>query len=233
LAAGVLLLALSVSAHDPYEITSTARLKADQIELQIEMEFPTSMLLAGLDPAAAGERSPGELFKSHLPQLEEQAGRFFQITAGNNPLRAGATNVTLEVENHVHFRLVYPPTELRPIVFAAPGLQTLSGHGPFGTTLTVLDLVHQRVLGQEVLFADSPALALGAEAATPTAQIAPAAPVAAPESSMVSGAPTQAVPVAASAGLGRGRGLWHPFGIAAAVVVILGALWSCARRRQA
>ena len=163
-------LANSALAHDPYEITSTVNLEVNQINLQVEMEFPAAMSLVEANQSSSTAVPPEEKFADYLPQLKQQAGRFMEIQAAGEPLRAVGTNVTLELENHVFFRLVFPSTELRPLQFSVPGLQTLSEHGPFGTTLTVLDRVHQKVLGQKVLFADSGAVEFKRE---PTVEAAP------------------------------------------------------------
>lgn len=233
LVAFLVLSAMSAFAHDPYEITSTVRLNADGIELQVEMEFPASMLLVGVDPAAAGERLPADLFVSHLPQLKAQAGRFVEIASGSVPLHAESTNVTLEVEDHVFFRLSFPATELRSLRVSVPGLQTLAGHGPFGTTLTVLDMVHQKVMGQEVLFADSPAVEFGGEPATASVQVSSDAPVPTPERSAGPDSAPQTGAVTAPADLGQDKGSRASIWIAVVAVVLLGIVWSCARRGQA
>ena len=40
-------------AHDPYELTTVAYVRSNQIELFIEMEFPAAMTLAGQKPVRA------------------------------------------------------------------------------------------------------------------------------------------------------------------------------------
>ncbi len=140
-------------AHDPYEITSVVYVRSNVIELFVEMEFPTGMKLAGVEPV----RGVAALtqFEQTQSQLATLAGSFFEFTAGNNRVAALTTNVSLGVEDHIQFKLEYAPTPLRPLQFAARGLRGVSD-SPYGTSLTVLDMVNQKVLGQTTLFADSP-----------------------------------------------------------------------------
>jgi hypothetical protein len=150
----VALLATPARAHDPYELTSVAYVRSNQIELFIEMEFPAAMTLAGQKPV----RNVAVLsqFETALPHLRELAGGFYQLSAGNNALYPVSTNVELGVEDHIQFKITYPPTNYRPLQFAARGLGAESGENPYGTSLTVLDMVNQKVLGQVTLFAGQP-----------------------------------------------------------------------------
>ena len=154
-------------AHDPYEITSRAYLHSNRLELHIEMEFPAAMLLAGLNPARDPLAQP-EQFTGALPALRTRAPDFFRITANGERLPVTSTNVSLEVENHVRFVLLLPATEPGTLGFAVGDLKSLSGHGPYGTSLTVVDMVREQVLGQSVLFGDSPPFQLVASDTAPT-----------------------------------------------------------------
>jgi hypothetical protein len=140
-------------AHDPYEITSVVYVRSNVIELFVEMEFPTGMKLAGVEPvrgvAAVTQFEPAQA------QLATLAGGFFDFTAGNNKVAALTTNISLGVEDHIQFKLEYAATALRPLQFIARGLRGVND-SPYGTSLTVLDMVNQKVLGQTTLFADSP-----------------------------------------------------------------------------
>lgn len=185
---------LAARAHDPYQIISVAYLHSNRTELVMEMEFPTAMKLAGIEPAR--EAAAVSQFEGALPQLRAAAGAFFQFTAGNQTVVAQRTNVELVVENHIRFQLQFAPTPFQPLRFAAPGLRALAELGPYGASLTVLDLVHQKVVGQSTLFADSPAAEF-----TPLPQVTkPAA--AAPASAVVqTPAPPQAATVEADSAL--------------------------------
>ncbi len=144
----------SARSHDLYEITSVAYVRSNQIELFIEMEFPAGMKLAGVNPVR--DVAVVSQFESALPRLRELAGGFFRLTAGNNAVAVLSTNVELGVEDHIRFRLEYAATPHRPLQFTARGLGADSGENPYGTSLTVLDMVNQKVLGQTTLFAGQP-----------------------------------------------------------------------------
>lgn len=142
------------AAHDPYEITSVVYVRSNVIELLVEMEFPAGMTLAGTKPVR--DVAVLEQFEAALPKMRELAGGFFELTAGNNVVPALTTNVELGVENHIRFEVNYAPSAYRPLKFVARGLGPTDSDSPYGTSLTVLDMVHQKVLGQETLFASKP-----------------------------------------------------------------------------
>ena len=144
----------TVAAHDPYEITSVAYLHSNRIELFVEMEFPTGMTLAGQKPVH--DVAVLSQFETALPRLRELAGNFFNLTAGNNVVLPLSTNVELGVEDHIRFQVEFKPTPYRPLRFVARGLGAESSESPYGTSLTVLDMVNQKVLGQTTLFVGSP-----------------------------------------------------------------------------
>ncbi len=140
-------------AHDPYEITTAVYVRSNVIELFIEMEFPAGMKLAGVEPVREVAVLPQ--FETAQSQLAALAGSFFSFTAGNNVVPALSTNVTLGVEDHIQLKVEYAVTPHRPLQFTARGLRNVA-ELPYGTSLTVLDMVNQKVLGQTTLFADSP-----------------------------------------------------------------------------
>jgi hypothetical protein len=167
-------------AHDPYEITSVVYLHSNRIELLAEMEFSTGMRLAGIAPTRTTPAA--DQFAAAQPQLQTAAGAWLQFTAGNNALLARRTNVQLGVEDHIRFQVEFAPTALRPLRVAAPGLRALSELGPYGTSLTVLDMVNQKVVGQTTLFAGSPVAEFTPlpPASNPPPQLLPPPPAAAP-----------------------------------------------------
>jgi len=152
---GLMLLgAVSVRAHDPYEITSVVYIQSNRIELFIEAEFPTGMALAGVPPRrdVAAETQ----FEAALPQLTNFIGGLLEIAAGNNVVQPLRTNVELGVELHIRGRVEFALTDYRPLRFVPRGLKVVPDV-PYGISLTVLDMVNKKVLGQSALFADSPA----------------------------------------------------------------------------
>jgi hypothetical protein len=144
--------AVVARAHDPYEITSVVNIQSNRIELFVEMEFPTGMTLAGQTTSREG--APASQFEAARPALEQLAGGLFDFTAGNHALLALRTNVVLGVEDHIQCKVEYAPTDYRPLRLVPRGLRGLSDSG-YGISLTVLDMVNQKVLGQTTLFADS------------------------------------------------------------------------------
>lgn len=147
-------LALPALAHDPFEINSVAYLYSNRIEIFVEMEFPTGMTLAGQKPVR--DVAALSQFEAALPQLRELAGSFYDLNAGNNVVLPLATNVELVVEDHIRLHLEYTPTPHRPVRFIARGLGVEANDNPYGVSLTVLDMVNQKVLGQTTLFAAKP-----------------------------------------------------------------------------
>jgi hypothetical protein len=181
-------------AHDPYEITSAVYVRSNVIELFIEMEFPAGMKLAGIEPVR--DVAVVAQFEKAQPQLTALAGSFFTFTAGNNKVAALTTNVALGVEDHIQLKVEFAATLLRPLQFTARGLQNVV-ESPYGTSLTVLDMVNQKVLGQTTLFADSPRAEFPPpppEASAPTAPAMAANPSPEPNSTNISLAPPAVAP---------------------------------------
>ena len=201
-------------AHDPFEITSTIRLESNRTVVEIEMEFRAAMRLAGVPPAGEAADSAVQ-FQSKLPELQRQAAQFFELGNAGGKLMVTGTNVTLGVEDHVKFNLEFPATRGGLHVNAA-GLKTLGEEGPFGTTVTVLDVVTLKVLGQAVLFASSPV----AEFA-PLAKVAakPATVSAATNLPAATVVATAVAPAKPAAPPGRGR-LFILIGIGLAILNI-------------
>ena len=150
------LLAASAKAHDAYEITSVVYLQTNRIELFVEMEFPTAMKLAGLTPTR--DVAVLSQFEAGLTRLREAAGGFYEITAANNVIQPLVTNVEMVVDDHIQFRVEFASTPHRPLRFAARSLKALAEQGGYGASLTVLDMVNKKVLGQTTLFADAPTM---------------------------------------------------------------------------
>jgi len=140
-------------AHDPHEISSRAYLRSNRLDLEIDMEFSVAVLVAGVDRTEAAGQLEGDLFQRMVPRLREEAAGFFQVFAGEDELPVLQTEVSLGNENHVRLSVAFPLPDSQPLGFNARGLQRLGVEGPYGTTLTVLDMVNQKVLGQPVLFA--------------------------------------------------------------------------------
>jgi len=140
-------------AHDPYEITSTLSLYSNRAELLVELEFRAGMFLSGHAEPMGANDAPAQ-FEVARGALTKTAGQFFRLSTGHEDFKPASTAVTLGVENHIRFKLSYPPLT-DAFSLSIPGLKSLSDQGPYGASITVLDMENKKVLGQSVLFASS------------------------------------------------------------------------------
>ncbi len=137
-------------AHDPYEISSVAYVYADRIDVVVDLEQRTAFKLAGIAPPS------GETDKqATTAQLQQFAANFFTCTAGNHVLELRQARVESGHDDHLQLHLEFSPSSHRPLQFTTHGLER-AGDLPYGTTLTVLDMESQKVLGQTTLFASTP-----------------------------------------------------------------------------
>jgi hypothetical protein len=197
-------------------------LQTNRIELFVEMEFPTAMKLARLTPTR--DVAALSQFEAGLPQLRDAAGNFYEITAANNVIQPLSTNVELVVDDHIQFRVEFASTPHRPLSFAARSLKTLADQGGYGASLTVLDMVNKKVLGQTTLFADSPTMEFSVTNQIPhSTTIATALPLSATTTPPAQVTPAAAVvlPPAPSSKLW----LWIVFATGIAFIVGLGRLF--------
>jgi hypothetical protein len=138
-----------VQAHDPFEITATVYLRTNHLELFLEMESRPARLLTGATPQNASE--------DILNDLESRAPGLVRLWSGESELTADSITAQPGNEDHARLRLIYPRPAHGMFRLEAPMLAQLDSSGPYGITLTVLDLVNQKVISQSVLLADSPA----------------------------------------------------------------------------
>ena len=147
---------LRAFAHDPYEITSTLSLYSNRTELRVEMEARTALLFAGHSASVTSDQIPA-LFTSLHDALTDTASRFLEFHAGDTELRPEKASLLLGVEDHLQFNLQFPRVRGQSIRCEPRVLQAFTNEGPYGISLTVLDMVNKKVLGQSVLFRDTPA----------------------------------------------------------------------------
>ncbi|HEX5218032.1 MAG TPA: hypothetical protein VFZ59_00570 [Verrucomicrobiae bacterium] len=225
---GLVLLSVgSVRAHDPYEITAVVYVRSNVIELFVEMEFPAGMTLAGLSPTrdVAAETQ----FEAGLPQLKNLAGGLFEITAGNNVVQPLSTNMELGVELHIRGRVEFALTDYRPLRFVPRELKAVPDV-PYGISLTVLDMVNQKVLGQSALFADSPPAEFPAAASTTTPIAQPTLAVRKPSEPPAIAAETNTPSATNNVGA-RGRARWPTAALLIGSVVAILVAWQRSNSR--
>jgi hypothetical protein len=231
LVAGLLLAtAVSSHAHDPYEITATAYLYSNRVDLDVVMEFRTGMRLAGLAPRPPAGISNSNWFAGNQAGLQTCAQSFCELQAGGKLLPVKTVATELLVEDHIKLQVTYPPATERPLRFNLAGLRTLAGQGQYGVALTVLDMVNSKVLGQPVIFADEPTLA--AQLPTPTRSeiILPVSTEVAGKPAVIASQP--ASPTASSAKQMPGGGLGVSALILGVAALMLLFLARCRYRRK-
>jgi hypothetical protein len=140
----------AAQAHDQLEITGTIYLRTNHLELFVEMEGRPARLLAKAPEASGAEEV--------LARLEARASSLFRIGSGETTLVPTSVAVLPGQEDHLRLRLLFPVPDRGPLKVEAPLLTELAAAGGYGVSLTVLDMVNQRVVGQSVLFADQAAV---------------------------------------------------------------------------
>ena len=149
------LLPAAARAHDPYEITATGSVFSNRVEFNAVFEYRAARLLAGLGWPTNQINEAAE-FLTLQPALEKVAADFFRVTAAEKVLTPGNVAVSIGVENHVTFAVNFPADNVSGLVVSTPGLTALAAEGPYGTGLTVLDMVRQKVWGQKVFTSANP-----------------------------------------------------------------------------
>ena len=220
-----------VWAHDPYEITATAYLQSNRVDLDVVMEFRTGLRLAGVAPQAPPGVSTTNWFAENQDAMLTCAKSFCEISSGGKVLPVQSATVALVVEDHVELHVKYPAATERPLRFEAAGLKALAGLGQYGVALTVLDMVNGKVLGQPVLFADAPTLAVEIPAPAEAEMISPRPVVTATATTIGTSPPVgldSKIPEAKTTGNLIVRGLIS--GMAA--LLLLGVVWRRNRNRS-
>ncbi len=129
--------AATVFAHDPLEITTTARIDANALTLEITSARSTALALA-----AGGRESPTfdpAEFDRYRARLAAVAPTLFTVTVDGRPLAAQASEVSLSVEGDVDFRVTYPRLASGTLRLSATHLAGL-GYG-YGNIVTVAGFV--------------------------------------------------------------------------------------------
>lgn len=147
----------SAAAHEPFEITTDARLHADRLNVRITMAAGTAAkaCLVQNDPKGPRPTIAAAKFEALRTQLETCAAGLYEITAGGAAMRARDARASLSVENDVELELVYPAPTRSPLRFDAVLLKRLPDP-TYGAQLTVTG--EGTFLGQQLLRADASTL---------------------------------------------------------------------------
>lgn len=171
-------LATAVSwAHDPYEITTEAWLRANTLELDATMARSTSMgVLSGSPESVPFDP---EKFDELRPKFEKAAESLFTLTLDGKPLPVPKVRVGLTIENDLEIHLAYPRPAAGTLRVEAPHVGKL-GYG-YGNVFTAHG-DKGALLEQRMLTSAEPALEFSiapASATTPTPAPAAVTPKAA------------------------------------------------------
>lgn len=136
-AALLVLGAAAVRGHDPLQSYTDARLRGDYIVVNVTMANSAATALLKQDNAAGNRSITPENFELTGAMLKAHAGDLLNITAGGNTIAMRAGDVTLNSENDIEFKLVYPRPAAGTIKFAAPFIKQMQeGHM---TSYTIAD----------------------------------------------------------------------------------------------
>jgi hypothetical protein len=155
----------SARAHDPFQVTSTARVHADRIDLKVTMFERTALQLC-LDGPRTTHIAPAQ-FEASRAQFDVCAAGLYEVTAHGHRLLPSAARAALTDEKDVEFTLGYPPANGGPIVFDAVHLKRLPDP-TYGAELTVTG--DATFLGQALLRADDSSLRIDALPEAPAPQ---------------------------------------------------------------
>jgi hypothetical protein len=158
------LAARDAAAHDPFEITTLARLGSRGLEVRVTLAGSTAARTCLPGEVARAPLAPAAL-EALRPRLEACARAFYRVSAGGVPLPPRAAAVALIAGNDLEMTVDYPRPAAGPLRLEAAFLARLPDP-TYGAVLTVL--ADGRLLGQQLLRADVPALEVPLpEAATP------------------------------------------------------------------
>jgi len=150
----------SALAHDPLEITATAYLRTNHLELRVVMirkiiqRAAVSQGVHLLDFSIPSERAEA------MPVLRALAGGLFALTCGTNVLHATNSSAKIAAEDHVEFTSLYPTAAATngPLRLDAKVLGFLPADDSYAVNLIVLDMVNNKVLEQKLLNAKNGAI---------------------------------------------------------------------------
>jgi hypothetical protein len=106
--------AISVFAHDPFEITTAARVRAAGLEMQITMTRATAHAIAFDDQGEPQNFAP-QRFAEFQPQLLAATNRLYRLSSNGQSIVPTRSEVILTVENDIEYRLTFPRPATGPL----------------------------------------------------------------------------------------------------------------------
>jgi hypothetical protein len=173
------LLALPLTAafgHDSTEITTKAYVRTNCLELRLTLAAQTAELLIAADGHSLTNLSTAADVAAARPWLADSVARLFRIFSSDKSLVAVETNVTKSVEDHIEVKLIFPRPAAGPLRFDAVQLAKLPADEPYGALVTVVDLVVNVFLGQQLLTAHDRSFEVNVPALPPATSSVPASP---------------------------------------------------------
>jgi len=150
-----LLLVLRVaSAHEPFEITSNARLFSDRITLNVLITDSTAAKLCLPGATITSKLHEAEL-RANRVGVERCAAALYVVTDGAAELAPSKVEVRLTEEQDLDVMLTYPPSTQTHLSFEAVHLKRLDDP-TYGATFTATS--EKAFLAQKLLRADDPVL---------------------------------------------------------------------------
>jgi hydrogenase/urease accessory protein HupE len=107
-------LAASVLAHEPFEITTAARVRATGLEMQVTMTRATAHAIATEIPGDPQTFAP-ERFAELQPQLLTAASRLYRLSTHGKELTPKSAGVILTAENDIEYQLTFPRPQPGPL----------------------------------------------------------------------------------------------------------------------
>jgi hypothetical protein len=156
LALALVAIARPASAHDPFELTTTGRVRAGSLEILVTMTRSAALSLVAGDDSGGGSFTP-ERFRELEPGLKAGAPNLYRISSRGRALRPRAVAVALSPENEVEFRLSYERPDAGSLRLDALHLTARPLDG-YVNAITLTNDVPNALLGVKVLTASDPVL---------------------------------------------------------------------------
>lgn len=123
------------AAHDPFEITTEANLRGEDLYVEVTIARSTALWACSPEKPTALSFKP-EDFPTLKPMFDACAAKLYDVADAGKPLKLDQYTVELTVENDLVWKLHYPRPKKGPLRFTATHIQRLPPEG-FGASLSV------------------------------------------------------------------------------------------------